>query len=284
MKIKVLGSGGALGDKFDTNFLIETDQMNRKIAFDCGRTWPEAMRSAGEKWEDVMFVFVSHTHADHVGGLEFLGFSSYFKKGFPFGNNKPTLVGTWEIINDLWEKTLKGGMESLQGQVNTLETFFNLGILPPNGRFIIDNVLFSIVQTVHVVDNRRIKPSTGLMIELRKERECYDHDRPLFMTSTHSNFLNWNNVEIEKRVFITGDTQFAPNQIRGFYEIADCIIQDCELAKYPASVHAQYHELCTLPEDIKKKMWLVHYDGDLPSDWEERGFLGFLKEGQVIEV
>jgi len=65
------------------------------------------------------------------------------------------------------------------------------------------------------------------------------------------------------------------------------IFHDCELKIYSNSVHAQYHELCNLSPDIKKKMWLYHYttEGgsiDLPIATED-GFLGFVKRGAIFE-
>ena len=65
-----------------------------------------------------------------------------------------------------------------------------------------------------------------------------------------------------------------------YNEIGNC--RDCELAKYPNSVHAQYHELATLPADIKAKMWLYHNDGDRPNAVED-GFAGFVNKGDIFD-
>lgn len=263
MKIIAIGTGGALGEKLNTNFVIEdNDGVNGSelLCFDCGRTWPEAMRKAGLDWRRVGSVFVSHLHNDHTGGLEFLGFSSYFKMGYPFGQHKPYLVGLWEVIEGLWDKVLRGGMESIQNATTNLDTYFDPHRITPNGSFRWNSTKYDLVQTVHVVDNRRIVPSAGLRFKSDK------------------------NI----RVFITGDTQFAPNQIMSYYLDSDLIIQDCELASYPGSVHAQYDELKTLPEEVKKKMWLIHCDAELSDGILESaisdGFAGFVREGQVFEV
>jgi len=258
MKIICLGSGGALGDKFNTNFLVEKEP-GTYLAIDVGQTWPMAMRKANRDISCVDAVYISHLHADHSGGMEFLGFYTYFKLGFPFGHHRPLLYGLWDVIYGLWEHTLKGGMESIQNQRNTLETFFNSHPVPPNGGFSWWDVNFELVQTVHVVDDRRIVPSAG---------------------------LRFVSPDTGKRVFITGDTQFCPNQIMSYYQTADIIFQDCEVAKYPGSVHAQFHELCTLPDDVKEKMYLVHYDSIIsPEDVHKNGFVkGFINTGQEIEV
>lgn len=256
MKITAIGTGGALGDGANTNLVFTQGESNELMCFDCGRTWPEAMKRFGFKWQNVSGVYVSHLHGDHSGGLEVLGFNKYFKMGFPFGQHRPLVIGLWEVIHNLWDHTLKGGMESIQNQRNTLNTFFDPCPVPPNGSFMWKNIMFQLVQTIHVVDDRRIVPSAGL----------------IFHTDT-------------KSVFITGDTQFAPNQIMSYYQSVDLIIQDCEVAQYPGSVHAQYHELCTLPSDIKRKMWLIHYDTHLEQDNVQLdGFAGAVVEGQEFEV
>lgn len=253
MKLICLGCGGALGQYNNTNFLIGDGSY---LAVDVGQTWPRAMRESSCRVEDVDAVYVSHLHADHCGGMEFLGFYTYFKMGFPFGKHRPKLYGMWEVIYNMWEHTLKGGMESIQNQRNTLETFFDPYQIPPNGKFEWGGTTFELIQTVHVVDDRRIVPSAG---------------------------LRFVSPDTGKRVFITGDTQFCPNQIMSYYQTSDIIFQDCEMLKYPGSVHAQYHELKTLPDEIKAKMYLTHHDtpGFL---FKEDGFLGFTFEGQEIDV
>ena len=82
---------------------------------------------------------------------------------------------------------------------------------------------------------------------------------------------------------MTTDTQFSPEQIKNFYDMADLIFQDCETGEFESGVHAHYNQLKTLPEKFKKKMWLYHYqDGELP-DAKADGFLGLVKMGQVFD-
>jgi len=264
MKIHCLGVNSALEhSSFDTNLLIELDSDIKKdfdkrfIAFDVGRTWPEAMNNAGFSWMSVTDVFITHLHADHTGGLEWLAFNNYFKRGFPFGLHRLELYADKNVMSELWSNCLRAGLESVQGSVNNIHSYFDVSSIPLNGQFKINNHLFKIVQTVHVIDNMRIKPSSGLIIETPKGT----------------------------KIFLTGDTQFCPEQIRTYYEQVDYIIQDCELACYPNSVHAQFYQLKTLDENVRKKMYLIHYYGSTPPEEEAKkfGFLGFLKTGQILE-
>jgi len=262
MKITFLGSGSAFvlsKENYQSNILIETDEHT--MLFDAGTTISEALNDLGYTVNSFDSIFISHNHADHVGGLEYIGFKKYFST-FPFGSDKPTLIAHHQVMDELWDTSLKGGMRSLQGKSATLDTYFTPVYLKDSGYFKISNDLRAeIVQTIHVIDDRRFMPSYGLM--LVKE-------------------------SINKRIFITGDTQLAPNQMMTFYEQAEVIFHDCELAEYPNSVHAQYHELTKLPEHIKAKMWLYHYtfNEDYPElpDAVADGFLGFVKRGDSFEL
>jgi len=263
MKLTFLGSGSAFTlahENYHSNIIIESDGKN--VLYDAGTTIGDALQLQGMIPQDIQKIFISHNHGDHTGGLEYIGFKRYFN-GYPFGEDIPTLIGHHSVLDELWDNGLKAGMRSLQDKTATLETYFDVTYIPDSGAFDIgDNVTGEIVQTIHVIDDRRFMPSYGLM--LLKKNAIQDH-----------------------RVFITGDSQLAPNQMTSFYNHADTIFHDCELADYPNSVHAQYHELVTLPDAIKAKMWLYHYttnDGaiELP-DAVVDGFQGFVKRGDVFE-
>jgi len=86
----------------------------------------------------------------------------------------------------------------------------------------------------------------------------------------------------KKKVFLTTDTQFCPNQIQTFYDSVDVIFHDCETTPFKSGVHAHFKDLKTLDEETKSKMWLTHYsDGDKP-DAEKAGFAGYVEKGQVF--
>jgi len=260
MKLTFLGSGSAfvLGkENYHSNILIETDTQN--ILFDAGTTIPDALDNLGHTINSFDMIYVSHNHADHVGGLEYIGFKKYFGT-FPFGSDKPTLMGHYTVLDELWENSLSGGMKYVGEESVSLETYF-IPMYIYDGPLMVNNdLMLELIKTSHVT-NLRDMPSYGLMIKPRP-----------------STGLN---------IFITGDTQFNPDDMLQYYESADIIFHDCELADYPNGVHAQYHELKTLPEHIKSKMWLYHYM--LNDDYPELpnavadGFLGFVKRGDSFE-
>lgn len=260
IKLTFLGSGSAfvLGDEnYHSNILIESEDSN--VLYDAGTTIGDALARQGLSPSDIQGIFASHNHADHTGGLEYIGFKRYFGT-FPFGEDIPKLIGHHTVLDELWDNNLKAGMRSLQNATATLDTYFNVEYVPDSGWFhLTDTVRCEIVQTIHVIDDRRFMPSYGLNIRVGADG---------------------------KQIFITGDSQLAPNQMATFYTKADIIFHDCELAEYPNSVHAQYHELCDLPAEIKEKMWLYHYnlnggEIELP-DAVSDGFKGFVKRGDVF--
>ena len=252
MNFTFLGSGSAFVNKrenYHSNVLFESENSN--LLIDAGRTIPEALEDQEFTEDDIQNIFITHNHNDHTGGLEHIGFKRYFST-YPFGQNLPHMYGQYSVLEDLWEHNLSAGMKSMQGQVNNMETYFKTHYLKDNGSFKIGKANVDIIQTIHIVDDRKIVPSHGLMI-----------------------------TERGKSVFFTGDSQMNPNQMNTFYSKADVIFHDCEIAKYPNSVHAQYHELRELPDEIKDKMYLYHFitpEDGLP-DAIADGFAGFVNRG-----
>ena len=260
MKIEFLGSGSAFvlaDENYQSNILLteEVDGVKKTFLFDAGTTIAESLNKAGYTPQDINNIFISHLHADHAGGVEYLGFKNFFST-FPFGESRPNLISHKTILESGWDNTWKGGMKSIEGQMTTLETFFETVYLEDNAEIDFEGNIIKITQTTHITDDRKIVPSYGLQI-IR------------------------NNGDV---VFITGDCKFNPHPMMKYYNQSDVIFQDCELAEYPGSVHAQYHQLKTLPEDIKGKMWLYHYSVngiELP-DAVADGFKGFVERGDVF--
>ncbi len=270
MFIKFLGSGSAfvLGkENYQSNILISKEVKNiereivtKHLLYDAGTTIPEALNYFDMTPQDLDIVYISHLHADHAGGIEYLAFKTYFEQ-FPFGQKKINLVCHKSILFNGWDNTWKGGLQSIQGMTNSLESYFWTHYLESNDEFDFHGTLMKPIQTVHVVDDRMINPIYGLM---------FDHEK--------------------ETVFITGDSQFAPNQMLTYFHMADIIFHDCEFAEYPNSVHAQFHQLKTLSEDTKKKMWLYHYSLGDKHIWEleqevlAAGFAGIVRKGQEFKI
>lgn len=247
-----LGSGSAFtvgSDNFQSNILLINEQ-NQKLLIDCGTDIRFSLYAAGLSYLDITDIYISHQHSDHVGGLEYIAFSSLFDPRC----NKPNLYLSKEIASDLWDRTLSGGLRSIDGDITNLQSYFEVHEIAKNRYFDWGGIQFNLVRVIHVDNGYFLMPSYGLFFEI-------------------------NGVKI----FLSTDTKFSFNNTREVYEGADIIFHDCETSRYQTPVHAGYQELVTLPETIKSKMWLYGYQpGTLP-DAKLDGFRGFVKRGQTFE-
>lgn len=253
VKLLFLGSGSAFtvgADNFQSNMLLIGDRGN-KLLIDCGSDIRFSLYEAGFSYLDITDIYISHLHSDHVGGLEYIGFSTKFDPRCA----KPNLYSSKEVAIELWNKTLSGGMSSIDGELAELDTFFQVNHVKPQGCFVWNNIAFYLKKVIHVDNGYYVMPSYGLFFEV-------------------------NNYKI----FITTDSQLQIDLMYSLYQAADLIFQDCEIANYPTNIHAHYQELARLPKQIRQKMWLYGYQpGNLP-DARQDGFLGFIKRGQMFEL
>lgn len=256
MKLTFVGCGSAFttSDYWQSNMILECG--DRKMLIDCGSDARFSLAEQGIQAADIDDIYISHLHADHVGGLEWMALSRKFNSARP----KPRLIMNRGVMESLWENVLKGGLETLEGEVATLTTYFECRPLNDNESFRwlshSKGPYIDPVQTVHVMSGYKIQNSYGLFIT-----------DPLK----------------DQRIFITTDTQFCPHQIRRFYEMATLIFQDCETG-FKSGVHAHYDDLATLNSSIKKKMWLYHHNPNPSQNATKDGFLGFVKKGQSFDL
>jgi len=250
-KLLFLGSGSAftIGNyNFQSNMFLINDRGD-KLLIDCGSDIRFSLNLAGFTYNDVTDIYISHLHADHIGGLEYIGYNTFFNPQCP----KPNLYLSKEIAAPLWEKSLSGGMQYIEGDIADLETFFNVHKIGKDRTFSWEKITFELIKILHVNTQYLVMPTYGLFFETD-----------------------------QVKVFLTTDTQFSPELLESQYNQADIIFQDCEIYPYPSPVHAQYKDLVTLPENLKKKMWLYGYQpGELP-DAKKDGFLGFVKRGDIF--
>lgn len=243
-----VGSAFTTQDYWQSNMVINTN--DGQMLVDCGGDARFSLGELGIQACDPDAIYISHLHDDHIGGLEWLGFSTYFNPNC----NRPTMYIVEDLIDDLWG-SLKAGMQSHEGVVLTLDSFFKVQGIKPNMAFKFGGLSLQPVQTVHVMNGFRIVHSYGLLID------------------NHGH-----------KTFLTTDTQFCPRQIEKFYKEADLILQDCETAPYKSGVHAHYSDLVTLDSEIKEKMWLYHYQPNPHQRPEDDGFAGFISKGQSFDL
>ena len=253
MRFFFLGTGAAFTvaeDNFQSNAILE-DEAGRRLLIDCGTDARRALAAAGLRRADIDAVYVSHLHGDHIGGLEWLGLSSYFTPDAP----RPRLIVAETLVTPLWHESLKGGMAALPHGPARLEDFFDVEAVPDHGAFTFGAARLSLVPVAHIRSGWTVMRSFGLMIEIAG-----------------------------RTVFFSSDCLNQPEALAPVYGAADLIFQDCDTGPAPTSAHAHFDELRTLPDDIRARMWLYHHgDGPLP-DACAAGFAGFARPGQVFDL
>ena len=264
-ELKFLGTGSAFtlptsGDfnacDWQSNVLVIAES-GKKLLLDCGSDIRFSLCQQGLSYLDIDGIYISHLHADHVCGIEWLAFTTFFDKRC----SRPKLFCSSNIAGPLWSQSLRGGLESIEGQKMDLIGYFDLRKVHKNGHFVWEGIRFDLIQVVHVMAERAIKHSYGLMIYENEVRE-------------------------PAHVFFTSDTQFCPNQIRRFYSEADLILHDCETTPFKSGVHAHFEELKGLAPEIKAKMFLYHYHPGAPEKLNpvEHGFAGFVRKGNIFQI
>lgn len=252
MKLIFIGTGSAFTlDNYQSNIVVEAPEG--RLLIDCGGDARRSLAEIGLSSGDISAIYISHLHNDHIGGLEWLGLTTYFSASKDDPSLRPRLHLHHTLVQDLW-LSLHGGMGTIQGRIAGLDTYFDVRPIERNGGFRFAQTEFRTVQMVHYYDGFELVPTYGLMFE---------------------------NSGI--RAFITGDTQDSPHQVKDFRALADYIFQDCETAKTLSSVHAHYRELKSLDAAVKGRMWLYDYQDGKKPDCTKDGFLGWIEKGQVFD-
>ena len=258
MKIKFIGVGSAFTTPkyYQSNMLILA-RSGKKMLVDCGSDARFALSECNihnlNLSQEIDAVYISHLHADHIGGMEWLAFNTYFcpKRVIP------KLFMEERLMHDMWNHSLKGGLGRIEGKKMNLSDYFDCRPLANGDSFLWEGIKFKLVQMPHVILDENGHCSFGLLI---KEAE---YEGPA--------------------VFVTMDTQFQPEVVSRIGEKVVAIFHDCETSPFKSIIHTHYDDLCTLPKTLKKKMWLYHYQPDPDCQPEADGFKGFVAKGQEFE-
>ncbi|WP_428770791.1 MBL fold metallo-hydrolase [Treponema sp. HNW] len=252
-----VGTGSAFSKKyFQTNLLIIKGKDH--LLVDCGTMCPYAFYMYNSNITKVRNLLITHSHADHIGGLEEAGLMGRYAT-----KAKPSIIITDYYKNILWNQSLRGGMsygEYTNGQYLSFDDYFT-----------------------------QIKPE---LISARPrplyQSSCGSIDIKLYRTKhIPDNTGSWKQsfyscgILVDERILFSGDTRFDPDLfdfILRRYPGIEWIFHDCQF--FSGGVHASYEELKTLPEDVKRKMFLCHYgDGMDKFNASQDGFAGFTERG-----
>lgn len=257
MKLRFLGVGSAFTslDYFQSNILMES-RSGKHLLIDCGSdirfSLPAAFPPGTNCLNEINAIYISHLHADHIGGLEWVAFSTYFNPTIP----RPGLYSESTMMRKLWEHSLQGGLSCINGKSMTLSDFFDCKRCTEGVPFLWEELIITPVKVPHVEAGYDEHPSYGLLIT--------EEGKP-------------------GQVFITTDIRFCPELIEEIAPQVQTIFHDCETSPFATGVHAHYNDLNTLSPNTKAKLWLYHYQPTPTQDAEKDGFQGFVKKGQVFQ-
>jgi ribonuclease BN (tRNA processing enzyme) len=258
MKLTFAGTGSAFcmaAENFQSNMVLETtpsdNEQPHRLLIDCGSDARHSLRNLGYMPNDFDAVYVSHLHSDHIGGLEWMALANYFV----FDGHRTKLFAAHELLDPLWEHCLRGGLETSDHGNSQLSSYFDVVPLFAENGFDWKGLHMDVVPVAHIVTDENTMFSYGL----------FGHGK-------------------KQSFFLTTDAIFNPDAHMPLYRKADVIFQDCELGPRHSGVHAHYNELVTLPDEIKAKMWLYHYQAYDKPDAVADGFCGFIQPGQSFDL
>lgn len=252
-----VGAGSAFAKTLNQNnvLIVKGDDH---VLIDCGTKCTQALFDAGIAIADIRNFLITHSHADHIGGLEeIMLYNRYVLR------KKPSVVITPEYQRILWEQSLRGGSEMSEGSKLVFEDLWNI-IRPCS----LDNYPRETWEADIGSINVKMPRTKHYPDDAKSWRDC-----------------QWScGVIIDDKILFTADTQFDPDLLESFDAIFhfDYIFHDCQM--FTGGVHASIHELETLPAHLRSRIILMHY-GD---NWREHveqakraGFHSWAKEGHT---
>ncbi len=236
-----VGVGSAFTRKhYQTNLIII--KGNDHIMIDCGSKTPQALYELGLSVTDLKKFLITHSHADHIGGLEEVMLMGRF-----VSKKKPVIIIDKKFQQLLWDMSLRGGAAYNDEK---------------NGADITFSDMWHTIRPKWLPPYPRETHETNIGgINLKTFRTMHTPDGA---ADWESSFWSCGMI-IDNRVMFTSDTRFDADLFKNYCPHFDLevIFHDCQF--FTGGVHAGIDELNTLPAEIKKKIILTHY-GD---DWED---------------
>lgn len=252
-----IGCGSAFSKRLYQNNLLIIKGRDH-VLIDCGTRTPQALHELGMSVTDIDTFLITHSHADHVGGLE-----EVMLLGRYVVRRKPTVIITSRYQRLLWNHSLRGGCASNEEH---------------DGRLLQFEDFWKVVRPKRIGGTERAMYSVrvgGIKLDLFRTKH-FPEQSDTWRDSTFSV-----GAVIDDRVLFTGDTQYDPAliaEMEGRYQL-DVIFHDVQF--FTGGVHASLEEISNLPAASKEKTYLMHYS-DSFQEYEgraaEAGFAGFARQ------
>lgn len=243
-----LGAGSALSRDYDnSNLLIRivTGATTKHFLLDCGITAPKLWKRVHDTVK-LDGLILTHTHADHAGGIEEIGYHYKF-----FFKSKLPLYTNHDVFDLLWSGRLRGGLAFGEKQP---EDYFELHL----GELPLECGTFFWHRMQHVSKDF---PNYGFSCLI---------DGTLLWFSGDCVFTK---------------EMFEETYWEHRYERAhpDVILHEVSFDSSTKQSHTYYGDLKALPQVWKERMLLYHYD-DMREDVAADGFRGYVRAGDAIRL
>jgi ribonuclease BN (tRNA processing enzyme) len=221
LAVRVVGVGDAFTSRYHNACLL-VESPGARVLVDAPPALGRALADLGKTGDplglgDVEHVIITHLHGDHVGGLEQLLFFQRFVTG-----KKVKLHAMPEVLADLWETRLKGGMETLMDQAGAKRSL----------------TLADYAEVCPL--DREVTPIGDLAVRFRPTIHHIPTSALRFQVGGAS-------------VGYSADTSFDPELVRW---LAEC---DLFFHETNHGIHTPLASLVALPEETKARMRLIHY-------------------------
>ncbi|HEY0826587.1 MAG TPA: MBL fold metallo-hydrolase [Bacilli bacterium] len=242
-QVQMVGTGSAFGKKYYNNSALIYTN-GYTLMIDFGYTATAALHSMNKDLDEIDGILITHLHADHIGGLEELAFRMNYNY-----KKKPDLYVPSILVGPLWDHALKAGLENKVEDMGRLQSYFNVIPLEEKKKHNIHNEL-----SVETISTKHIpgKPSYSLIIN--------------------------------DSFFYSADIQFSKELLDYIHNDRKCttLFHDCQLVN-PGIVHATLDQLLTLPKEVQKKIYLMHYEDDMERYIGKTGHMTFLEQHKIYE-
>jgi len=253
LDILFLGTGSAFAKKHHQTSILIVKGLTH-VLVDFGMSGPTSLNDVGLGMEDLSVVLPTHSHSDHVGGIEALAlYNRYVAQRF-MNKSKLKCIITPEYQRILWDYTLRGGLEWNEEQ--------------PDGRRRLGfGDFFEVITPRWKTSQPREIYEVGIG-DLKLELFRTNHI-PEQAPNWEASFVSYG-LLIDDRVFYSSDSQFDLDLINYYWSdawrgiAASTKIEHWfhDVQFFPGAVHAPLADLRTLPVELKKKMTLMHYSDD----------------------
>lgn len=258
LSLFTVGCGAAFSKVlYQNNVLIV--KGNTHVMIDCGTRTPQALSELGQPVSHIGTWLITHSHADHIGGLE-----EVMLIGRYLVQSKPGVIITPEYEETLWNMSLRGGGEFNEVHDGTGLVFSDFC-----------NAIRPQPLEGYPRDTREVVVG-DLNLKLVRTRH-FPQQAPSWKESAYSV-----GVILDDRVFFTGDTQFDAELLQSYDARFNFEVIFHDVQFFTGGIHAGLDELVTLPATLKSRMILMHY-GDAWKKQVKRvkqeGFAGFARQG-----